>query len=41
MNKILQIAWREFVATAMTKGFLIGLLLILLAVFLNRPPPPP
>lgn len=25
MNKILQIAWREFLATVMTKGFLIGI----------------
>ncbi len=32
MNKILQIAWREFVATAMTKGFLIGLLLMPLMI---------
>lgn len=28
MNKILQIAWREFIATAMTKTFLLGLLLV-------------
>jgi ABC-2 type transport system permease protein len=35
MSKILQIAWREFVATAMTKGFIIGLVampVIMLAV---------
>lgn len=28
MNKILQIAWREFVATALTKGFIIGLVAV-------------
>ncbi|MDZ4811690.1 MAG: ABC transporter permease [Pseudomonadota bacterium] len=28
MSKILQIAWREFAATVLTKGFLIGLLLM-------------
>lgn len=28
MNKTLQIAWREFLATVMTKGFLIGMLML-------------
>ena len=28
MNKTLQIAWREFTATVMTKGFLIGMLVL-------------
>lgn len=28
MSKVLQIAWREFVATALTKGFIIGLVAV-------------
>lgn len=28
MNKVLQIAWREFVSTALTKGFIIGLVAV-------------
>ncbi|MCG6118764.1 MAG: ABC transporter permease [Aquimonas sp.] len=28
MSKILQIAWREFVATALTKGFIVGLVAV-------------
>ncbi|HEX5756414.1 MAG TPA: ABC transporter permease [Arenimonas sp.] len=32
MNKTLQIAWREFLATVMTKGFLIGMLMLPLMI---------
>jgi ABC-2 type transport system permease protein len=32
MNKMLQIAWREFAATVLTKGFLIGLLIVPLMI---------
>ncbi|WP_395787669.1 hypothetical protein [Aquimonas sp.] len=36
MSKILQIAWREFVATAMTKGFIIGLVAMLAVPLLSN-----
>lgn len=48
MNKALHIAWREFCATALTKGFIvgillppvmIGLLLFLLPLLMNQRPP--
>lgn len=35
MNKVLQIAWREFLATVLTKGFLIGIMLPLLLLSLS------
>lgn len=49
MSKILQIAWREFVSTAGTKAFVVGVLIFpaMIAIFasfvpslLNRKPPP-
>jgi ABC-type Na+ efflux pump permease subunit len=48
MKKILVIAWREFLATAMTRGFLVGILLppaimtvalTLLPILMNQKPP--
>ena len=49
MNKVLHVAWREFTATVLTKGFLIGVIVLPVvmlvavpaAMFLVSMKPPP